>query len=401
MKYFFILGNNPALSVAEILSRLETDGYAPVVDVVVPSFLVLTVVRELPRDLLQVLGGTIKFGLVRLRTTHADLGVDIQALLDEHQLAAQGRFHFGLSAYPVSKKMGYQLRGVGLAAKKQFKANGFSARLVMSKQDTLSSVVVEKNKLISNQGVEVVVLRDGSEYLLGTTMSVQPFAALNDRDFSRPARDDVSGMIPPKLAQIMLNLAGVSHERGVLDPCCGSGTIGQEALLYGAARVQCSDIAAKAVTDTKANFSWLESRYRISTPYEVVQMDARKLLIPDDSIDCIVTESFLGTPLRGELTTEQATHRNLELQPLYHAMIQELARVLRVGGRLVMVWPAPIVKRAFLLLSKTELLRDTGLRFVSVVPSAIAQVLPLSSRNTFVYAREGQYIAREIVVLEK
>ena len=56
---------------------------------------------------------------------------------------------------------------------------------------------------------------------LGQTLVVQPFKVLSKRDFGRPARDDHSGMLPPKLAQIMINLARRNDDistKTILDP---------------------------------------------------------------------------------------------------------------------------------------------------------------------------------------
>lgn len=54
------------------------------------------------------------------------------------------------------------------------------------------------------------------------------------RDYGRPARDARVGMLPPKLAQIMLNLSVKDEKSGtVLDPFCGTGVLLQEAALAG------------------------------------------------------------------------------------------------------------------------------------------------------------------------
>jgi len=66
--------------------------------------------------------------------------------------------------------------------------------------------VVEQNKLIES-GIEFCLIVDKNRVFLGKTLVVQPFKDLSKRDFGRPARDDHSGMIPPKLAQMMINLA--------------------------------------------------------------------------------------------------------------------------------------------------------------------------------------------------
>ena len=93
---------------------------------------------------------------------------------------------------------------------------------------------------------------------------MQPFKDLSRLDFGRPARDDFSGMLPPKLAQIMINLAQVQNpEALIIDPFCGSGTILSEALLMGYKDLLGSDISPKAIADTYKNISWIKDLYKI------------------------------------------------------------------------------------------------------------------------------------------
>src|SRR5205823_3602162 len=96
--------------------------------------------------------------------------------------------------------------------------------------------------------------------------AVQPFEQFSARDFGRPGRDDLSGMLPPKLAIIMINLAANDTISVLLDPFCGSGTILSEALLLGYKNLIGSDISEKAVADTKTNLDWIANKFRRDLP---------------------------------------------------------------------------------------------------------------------------------------
>src|SRR6185503_10002944 len=100
--------------------------------------------------------------------------------------------------------------------------------------------------------------------LLAQTLFVQDIEAYGARDQARPARDARVGMLPPKLAQIMLNLSAgplrASAEElarlRVLDPFCGTGVILQEALLMGYS-VLGTDIDERMVDYSRRNIKWL------------------------------------------------------------------------------------------------------------------------------------------------
>jgi 2-polyprenyl-3-methyl-5-hydroxy-6-metoxy-1,4-benzoquinol methylase len=104
-------------------------------------------------------------------------------------------------------------------------------------------------------------------------MFVQDIEAYGARDQARPARDARVGMLPPKLAQTIINLAAGRPETRmdkhwdsadglgrfmVLDPFCGTGVILQEALLMGYS-VYGSDIEPRMAEYTKKNLQWLVS----------------------------------------------------------------------------------------------------------------------------------------------
>lgn len=156
-------------------------------------------------------------------------------------------------------------------------------------------------------------------------MAVQPFKELSFRDYGRPARDDKSGMLPPKLAQIMINLSGANPDRAALDPFCGSGTILTEAMLMGFKNIIGSDISGKALRDTKDNIAWIQSKFQISNfNFQLFNSGAARISehTAPNSIDAIITEPYLG-PQRGQFEISK-TAKNLE--QLYSESLAEFKK---------------------------------------------------------------------------
>lgn len=388
MEYFFILGTQPALSAAELHSVLG----ASRASLLARDFLLWPADREIaPAKLIAALGGTIKIGVVRHWSEPAKLLDNLETLAVKRQAGQTGKFNFGLSDYglkPLSRNLGLEL-------KKRLKQRDIACRLVTSKERTLSSVVVTQNKLLG-RGVEIILFNDKGRILVGETLAVQPFKELSRRDYGRPARDDLSGMLPPKLAQIMINLAQVRDKEALLiDPFCGSGTILSEAMLLGFTQVLGSDISSLAVESSLRNIAWLKERYDLSgARCRVLRKNALDLpkFVKAGTAEAIVTEPYLG-PQRGRLEFAKVI---AELEGLYSQAIAACRAVLKPGGRLVMAWP--------LFYGNKPVNPDcAGFKTIRSLPAGLetSPYFQLSPRHNLVYSRPNQKVHREIAILEK
>ena len=103
-------------------------------------------------------------------------------------------------------------------------------------------------------------------------VGVQDIDAYARRDQVRPARDARVGMLPPKLAQILINLCGELNDGArILDPFCGTGGILIEAGLIGC-KVVGSDVNWKMKNGTAINLD-----YCGITDYRTFHLDVREL----------------------------------------------------------------------------------------------------------------------------
>jgi 23S rRNA G2445 N2-methylase RlmL len=139
--------------------------------------------------------------------------------------------------------------------------------------------------------------------------------------------EHVAASLRPTVAAAMVRLAGVGPGMTVLDPFCGAGTILAEALDVaekrsrgGAVRVLGGDIDPNAVFVTSQN---LEQVGRAS----LARWDATALPLESESVDRIVSNPPFGKQLS---TIEQ-------VGPLYESAAREWDRVLRPGGRAVLL----------------------------------------------------------------
>lgn len=395
MKYFFILGTNTALSIAELGAVLDLSKSK----LLAPDFLLADLDVEINADsLMNRLGGTIKIGIIRDEVNinnNPDLvKVVIKLAAKRKESVPDGKFNFGYSAYGQNN---FNKKDLGIKVKNYFNEKGVSSRFVVSQEKTLSSVVITQNKLLT-RGIEIALVNDNENKLalIGETLSVQPFKDLSRRDFGRPARDDLSGMLPPKVALIMLNLAQIKNmESVIVDPFCGSGTILSEALLLGYKNLFGTDISIKAIEDTRTNISWLKELYKIKDfklKLLVKNVTALSKFIKSNYVDAVITEPYLG-PQRG-LLNFKVINKNLE--DLYSTALLEFHKVLVNGGRVVMIWPSFYGQRPI-----TPSYR--GFKIIDMIPANLAAgpYINKNTRPTIIYGRPGQKVFREIVVLEK
>jgi tRNA G10 N-methylase Trm11 len=337
--------------------------------------------------------------------------------------------------------------------KNQLKKKGISSRWVISKEKILSSVIVLKNKLLA-EGVEFCFLlgtqthaeadadtrRNSqrqsalslrSSAYVGKTESCQQFEEYGQRDFGRPARNIEEGMLPPKLAKIMINLTQLPAQGTMLDPFCGSGTIIQEAMLMGYKNVIGCDISEGAVEATKANLNWFikklataETRndsesqrnseiQNLQENISVYQSDVRNLSqkISLNSIDAIVTEPYLG-PVKILNLKSQISNLVSELSDLYLKAFSEFKKILKSTGKIVIIFPVFSARGGSAFGGKTnpqlhflpilDELKKFGWQIVNPIPPELRKnpTIKITARNSIIYSRPNQQVLREIFILE-
>lgn len=339
-------------------------------------------------ELMAQLGGTIKIAEVKRQLEKIE-SIDFkkEALNLIKEKIADKKIFFGISAY-IGK-----FPKLGLEIKKELVSQGVKARFVSSREKVLSSVVVKTNKLLNINGLEIIIAGDKNQIWLGQTSEIQPFAEFSERDYGRPGRDKFSGMLPPKLAKIMINLAEMDTNAVILDPFCGSGTILTEAMLMGYTNVIGSDISDKAITDAQKNIDWLKLKNCQVTKCNAVLLSK---CFSTNSVDAIITEPFLGPPLRDRETKEDLQKIVDELTQLYYAGLNEFTKILKPNGVIIMIWP--VLQQRFFL-PMLEKMAAVNLRVEPLLPPTFQQFK--TQRQTLIYARPDQKVGREIIKLKK
>jgi tRNA G10 N-methylase Trm11 len=292
-----ILGRQPQLGLAELERLYEAEHIQPIDG---------AALLDIPAEDINFtnLGGSVKIARI-LTVIPSKNWLELLKYLKDNipghlQYLPDGKFTLGLSVYGVDVRLEQINKGM-LELKKVIKATGRPVRIVPNKQLHLNSAQVLHNRLTHKGSWELNFVADKDSVILAQTLFVQDIEAYAARDQARPKRDARVGMLPPKLAQIMVNLAvgtvnpDLKAKVSVLDPFCGTGVILQEALLMGY-NVIGTDLDQRMVKYTEENLLWLISKNpSIQGRVVLDEGDATSFKWPPFSF--VASEAYLGRPL--------------------------------------------------------------------------------------------------------
>lgn len=380
-----VLGRQPALGIAEAESLFGADKITPLQS----QFLLLDArVQDVP---FERLGGSTRVAKVLTRIDSTDWN-EIERYLErelpKHTCCLpEGKIRLGLSVYGLRVNI-RRLNATGLTLKKAVKQDGRSVRIVPNKEIELNTAQVIHNQLTGPTGMELLLIRDGNKTLLAQTTTVQDIDAYAARDQARPARDARVGMLPPKLAQIIINLSAPEEKTAVLDPFCGTGVVLQEALLMGYDAYG-TDIEDRMIDYSSKNLDWLAGNHDFSGQNLLLETgDATQFSW--QAFDRIAGETYLGQPFSSEPSPEKLKQVMQDVDTIHRKFLQNVANQTQSGFRMCIAVPAWFTKSGVRHLKTLDSLEELGYNRVSFVHA---------DTRDLIYHRENQVVGRELVTL--
>ena len=383
--YISILGRQPAIGIAE-LERLYQD---------VTWFSDQTAIINTHNFDFERLGGTQKAGRIVAEIPSGAWRRGSMKLVQAYEQAwnnTEGKITLGISAFgfDVSPR---DVQKTGIILKGKLKQHGVSLRLIPNAEAALNTATSHHNKLgLSNNKVELLVVRGkNGKIIIAESIGSQNITALARRDQERPKRDAFVGMLPPKLAQIMVNLANPTAGSRVLDPFCGTGVILQEAALMGY-KVYGTDLADKMIDYSKVNIEWLDTSLRNDIDVTLHQGDAidTQWQAP---IDAVVCESYLGQPFSAPPSPAKLADVRKNCNYIISSFLRNISQQIEPGTPLNVAIPAwRSTDGSFThlpLIRELESLGYTQYEFKNI------------RNEELLYYREEQVVARELLVLIK
>jgi tRNA G10 N-methylase Trm11 len=391
--FLVVLGRQPEIGIAE-LERVY--GSSVVTMTSQESALLETDSFDLNR-----LGGVIKAGKViaEISTTNwLDVSKKVIQYYTDVFRNIDGKITLGISAYnfPVSAR---EVQKTGIVLKARLKNRDGSIRLIPNTEIALSSATSHHNKLGSGPNkVELLIVKSGSKSYLAESVGTQNITAYAMRDQNRPKRDAFVGMLPPKLAQIIVNLAvgdvSPSPDKIVLDPFCGTGVVLQEALLMGFG-TEGSDLSDKMIDYSGKNIDWLRELSKNDLPnVELEQADATTHTWPRaKSFVAVAAETYLGQPFSAPPSPDKLKEVQGNCNHIISTFMRNIGDQIAPGTTLCLAVPAWRGKDGSFthlpLAKNLEKLGYSAYEFKNI------------SMQPLLYYREDQVVARELLVLRK
>lgn len=410
MQSLLILGRQPALGLAELESlygadKLRTVGDQAVLVDVDPCLLAF-----------DRLGGSVKFCKLLTELDTTNWGKIEKFLLQvspgHSQQMPEGKMQLGLSLYGFQEGT-KRIEATGLSLKKVIRKTGRSVRLVPNKDAELNAAQVIHNRLTGPTGWELVFIRNGDKTVVAQTVKVQDIESYTRRDRERPKRDAKVGMLPPKLAQILINLGAGELpvdklesiceipagepiplpllDKTVLDPFCGTGVILQEALLMGYGAVG-TDLDARMVDYSQANIDWLRGWHGFASDTVIEKGDATDHQW-QHTFDFVASETYLGRPFTSRPHNEIFAQTVSDCNLIIKKFLRNMHAQTKSGARLALAVPAwQISNNQFKKLPLIDQIEDLGYNRVSFEHVRDEQLL---------YYRNDQIVARQLIVITR
>lgn len=380
-----ILGRQPAIGLAELESLYGAE--------LLQYLGTNTALLDMPTSSIDFnrLGGTMKLGQVLKIVKKESLDKELRELIKQIELPKNSKINIGVSAYNLDFSVGF-LQAMAFSVKKTLKQRGINARVVPNRSQTLNTAQVLHNKLAGKSGIELILAAYGSDIIVVRTTNVQNITDYTARDRLRPKRDTYVGMLPPKLAQIIVNLATpklTPTGTVVLDPFCGTGVILQEALLIGFDTYG-SDLNERMINYSKTNIAWAKEKYHFAGNIKIEAGDAR-LHQWQQPINVVASETYLGVPLTTVPVGDKIQTIINSLDKLHKEVLINIYPQLKPGTRLCLAVPAWYVKGQFLHLPTLDQLTNLGYNRVTFEH--------IVNPDDLIYHRPGQLVARELVTM--
>lgn len=383
--YIALLGRQPALGTAELERVFGPQHVTP--------FSNGAVLVDSPSIDISSLGGTLKLGTVAIDLPTGDWTRVSQKIIQHYSslwVGTDARITLGISAYgfPVGPR---EVQKTGILLKQRLKKSGISMRLVPNQDSALSTATSHHNKLgLASNKVELLVVRaKNGRIIVAESTGSQNITAYTRRDQERPKRDAFVGMLPPKLAQIMINLAVPLDTGYLLDPFCGTGVILQEAALKGYS-VYGTDLSEKMIRYSNDNLKWLADSHHLQFEWRASEGDAMTT-VWQQPIGAVVAETYLGQPFSAPPSPAKLSEVRDTCNHIISTFLKNIAGQLPSGTPICIAVPAwRSTEGSFTHLPLVDSLGTLGFK-----PYEFRHV----SKNDLLYYREDQVVARELLVM--
>ncbi|MDD2907367.1 MAG: hypothetical protein PHH98_01875 [Candidatus Gracilibacteria bacterium] len=328
------------------------------------------------------LGGTIKIMEI------------ISSEIVQDALNTEGKFKYGISIFGDKKN----LKEILNTTKKILKENDISSRFINKDFKNLSSAQIIGEKLVQSS-TDYNYIFDFETKYIGKTIWIQDIYSYSKRDFNKD-RDMQTGMLPPKLCQMMINLSG---GKTIYDPFVGLGTILIESILMGNKKVYGSDLNEKMVENSQNNIlNFSKTNNIVLDDYEFIKLNAKFInestILQDKEIDSIVSEGYLGEIMtQKNISLERIEKQKESLLSIYDKFFLNLKNI-DYKGNIVICFPFWELNSKYIYFEEVYKIINEFCNVEKLFPDDFENLT--TKAGSLLYKREKQLVGREIFKLK-
>lgn len=309
-------------------------------------------------------------------------------------LNIEWKFKYGISNFWDKKN----LKEILNSTKKILKENWVSSRFINKDFKNLSSAQIIWEKLVKN-GTDYSFVFDGDKKYTWKTIWVQDIDSYSKRDYSKD-RDMQTGMLPPKLCQMMIN---ISSWKTIYDPFVWLGTVLIESILMWNKKVYWSDLNQSMVEHSRNNiFKFAQENNIILEDVEFIKLNAKFInessVLLEKNIDAIVTEWYLWEIMtQKNISIDRIDKQKESLISIYEKFFENLKKI-KYEWNIVICFP-------FWEISWKYIYFEEIYKTLSILCD-MQPLFPTSFENittkvwSLLYKREKQLVWREIFKLK-
>jgi len=386
--YWFLLWREFKLSIAEILTVFKN------VSIIYSwkSVLILDWLTEKEiLDKADNLWWTIKIFKLSLKTNKQEIFEEILSYAKE----IDGKFNYWFNLFPEKKE---KIKKYLIEIKRFLQKNGISSRYVNKNDKNLSSAQIIWNSLLK-KWFDFNLVDLWEIYYFWNTIWVQNIDEYSARDYSK-SRDMQTWMLPPKLAQIMINLSEKTDK--IYDPFVWLWTVLIEAKRMWIEWLYWSDLNEKMISLAKQNVLKAEGKKNKNYIIKIEKLNAKfinEASFWDEIKDWnIVTEWYLWEIMtQKNISYDRIQKQRDSLQKIYEWFFSSFKKW-DFSGNIVISFPFWDLKWKYVFFKEIYEILDKYCNIIPLFPKEFD--FSETKQWSLLYKRQKQLVWREIFKLK-
>ena len=283
-------------------------------------------------------------------------------------------------------------------SKKVIKKHEKNPRFINQDFKNISSVAIIKEALVK-KWTDFNFIFTPDKLYFWRTIFVQDIYAYSNRDYWKD-RDMHVGMLPPKLAQMMINFSTTEWKTNnfvVYDPFVWLWTILIESIYMWNKKVFGSDLSQKMVDTSSNNLVSLKNKFDFD--FKIINQNAKYINEVNflNEVDCIVTEGYLWEIMtKNNISIDRIEKQRKKLSDLYEWFFSWL-KLLNFKWNIVISFPFWEIDGKFLYFEEIYDILKKHSKINKLLPEKIE--FKETKSWSLLYKRDSQLVGREIFYL--